>query len=188
MTVGRKKRARNVKRRHVRRRLSGLLLFQPAATKAGPVPPEPAKAAEASEAKTGAPESVQKAPPASAQSAVLEQQQSRIFLGFIDGLAQQALMQLGELENPYTGQASRDGFTGRARDDRTAGVILAKTKGNLTETEDQAATGVLKDLKTHFAAIAQEMAKRQMALQAAQRGDASGTGRDAGGKGNRSRV
>ena len=106
-------------------------------------------------------------PPAKPQSPI-EQQQTKIFLNFVDGLAQQALMQLGELENPYTGQAEMD-LQGARYTIELLATILAKTNNNLTETEHKALTGVLHDLKTHFAAIAQEM-QRQMALQAAQKG------------------
>jgi len=105
------------------------------------------------------------APPAKPQSP-LEMQQTKIFLNFIDGLAQQALMQLGEIENPYTGQAEMD-LQGARYTIELLAVILAKTNGNLTETEHKALTGVLNDLKKHFATIAQEL-QRQMAAQAAQ--------------------
>lgn len=107
------------------------------------------------------------APPGKPQSPI-EQQQTKIFLNFIDGLAQQALMQMGELENPYTGQAEMD-LQGARYTIELLAVILAKTTGNLNETEQKALTGVLNDLKKHFATIAQEM-QRQMALQAAQKG------------------
>jgi hypothetical protein len=107
------------------------------------------------------------APPVKQQSPI-EAQQTKIFLHFVDGLAQQALMQMGELENPYTGQAEMD-LQGARYTIELLAVILAKTNGNLTETENKALTGVLADLKTHFAAIAQEM-QRQMAAQAAQKG------------------
>jgi hypothetical protein len=107
------------------------------------------------------------APPAKPQSPI-EAQQTKIFLHFVDGLAQQALMQMGELENPYTGQAEMD-LQGARYTIELLAVILAKTNGNLTETESKALTSVLTDLKTHFAAIAQEM-QRQMAAQAAQKG------------------
>lgn len=108
------------------------------------------------------------APPAGKPQSPIEQQQTKIFLNFIDGLAQQALMQMGELENPYTGQAEMD-LQGARYTIELLAVILAKTTGNLNETEQKALTGVLNDLKKHFATIAQEM-QRQMALQAAQKG------------------
>ncbi|HLX60565.1 MAG TPA: DUF1844 domain-containing protein [Planctomycetota bacterium] len=97
-----------------------------------------------------------------------EAQQTKIFLNFIDGLAQQALMQLGELENPYTGQAELD-LQGARYTIELLSVISAKTKGNLTETEQKALTSVVQDLRTHFAAIAQEV-QRQMQAQAAKGG------------------
>ena len=97
-----------------------------------------------------------------------EAAQTKIFLNFIDGLAQQTLMQLGELENPYTGQAELD-LQGARYTIELLSVISAKTKGNLTETEQKALTGVVQDLRTHFAAIAQEV-QRQMQAQAAKGG------------------
>src|SRR6185295_10081674 len=102
------------------------------------------------------------APPAKPQSP-LEQQQTKIFLNFIDGLAQQALMQMGELENPYSGQAEMD-LQGARYTIELLAVILSKTQGNLHPTEHEALSNVLRDLKTHFAAIAAEL-QRQMQMQ-----------------------
>ncbi len=142
---------------------------RPAAAHAAPTD-APAVAAEAGGA---APDDSASATPGDAvppakQLSPIEQQQTKIFLNFIDGLAQQALMQMGELENPYTGQAEMD-LQGARYTIELLAVILAKTNGNLNETEQKALTSVLHDLKTHFATIAQEL-QRQMAAQAAQKG------------------
>jgi hypothetical protein len=67
--------------------------------------------------------------PAEKAQSPLEQQQTKIFLNFIDGLAQQALMQLGEMENPYTGQAEMD-LQGPRYTIELLSVIMTKTKGN----------------------------------------------------------
>jgi hypothetical protein len=93
-----------------------------------------------------------------------EQQQTKIFLSFIDGLAQQALMQMGEMENPYTGQAEMD-LQGARYTLEVLSILYAKTKGNLNAAEEKAMSGLLHDLRTHFAAIAQEV-QRQMQAQA----------------------
>lgn len=123
--------------------------------------PEPAPAPEAPPLKAP-PE-----PTPDEKAAALEQQRTRIFLNFLEGLAQQALMQLGEMENPYTGQAELD-LQGARYTLELLATIQAKTKGNLNETENKALTGLLNDLRKSFAAIAQEM-QRQMQAQAAQR-------------------
>ncbi|MEI6233631.1 MAG: DUF1844 domain-containing protein [Planctomycetota bacterium] len=130
--------------------------------------PAPEEApSDGSGAATGEAPEITDAPPARQQSPA-EMAQTKIFMNFIDGLAQQALMQLGELENPYTGQAEMD-IQGAQYTIQLLAVILAKTKGNLSDVEHKALTGVLTDLKKHFAVIAQEL-QRQMAAQAAQKG------------------
>lgn len=142
-----------------------------AAAKAAAPAPEPTPAAPGTEGAASAPDAAASAteapkagdaPPAKQQSPI-EAQQTKIFLHFIDGLAQQALMQMGELENPYTGQAEMD-LQGARYTIELLAVISAKTNGNLNDTESKALTGVLTDLKSHFATIAQEM-QRQMAAQ-----------------------
>ena len=144
---------------------------RPPAAHAAPTdaPAVAAEAGGAQPAASGTPaDSAGDAAPPAKQLSPIEQQQTKIFLNFIDGLAQQALMQMGELENPYTGQAEMD-LQGARYTIELLAVILAKTNGNLNETEQKALTSVLHDLKTHFATIAQEL-QRQMAAQAAQKG------------------
>lgn len=102
------------------------------------------------------------APAAKPQTAI-EQQQTKIFLNFLEGLAQQALMQLGEMENPYTGQAEMD-LQGARYTLELLATIQVKTKGNLSEGEAKALGTVLNDLRQTFTVIAQEM-QRQMAAQ-----------------------
>lgn len=97
-----------------------------------------------------------------------EQQATRLFMSFLAGLAQQALMQMGEIENPFSGQREMDLQGARGTIELLA-VIQAKTKGNLTEDEDSALRDALRDLKMRYVEIAQEM-QRQMAAQVAKAG------------------
>ncbi|MFH0938434.1 MAG: DUF1844 domain-containing protein [Planctomycetota bacterium] len=100
--------------------------------------------------------------PQSALSAA-EQQQSKIFMTFIAGLAQQALMQLGEIESPFTGQREVD-LQGARYSIELLSILQIKTKGNLTKEEAAALTEALRDLKMRYIEIANEM-QRQMAAQ-----------------------
>lgn len=139
-----------------------------------PAPAAPAAAAAPSAAGTpAAPEKGEADEPLSKEKA-LEQQHTKIFLNFIEGLAQQALMQLGEMENPYTGQTEMD-LQGARYTIELLSVIMAKTKGNLNETEQKALSGILHDLRTHFTAIATEV-QRQMQAQAARGAKRPGPG------------
>jgi hypothetical protein len=92
------------------------------------------------------------------------QQQSKIFVEFLAGLAQQALMQLGEIESPFTGQREVD-LQGARYTIELLGILQAKTKGNLAAEEDAALKNVLRDLKMRYVEIANEV-QRQMAAQA----------------------
>lgn len=92
-----------------------------------------------------------------------EQAQTKIFMSFLAGLAQQALMQLGEMENPYTGQAELD-LQGARYTIELLNTILAKTKGNLTQEEEESLAGTIHDLKLRYVEIANEV-QRQMAAQ-----------------------
>ena len=96
----------------------------------------------------------------------IEQQQTKIFLNFLEGLAQQALMQLGEMENPYSGQQEVD-IQGARYTLELLATIQNKTKGNLNDSESKALNGLLQDLRATYAALAQEM-QRQMAAQLVQ--------------------
>lgn len=105
--------------------------------------------------------------PADEKAAAIEQQRTKIFMNFLEGLAQQAMMQLGEMENPYTGQAELD-IQGARYTLELLATIQARTKGNLNEAENKALTSLLSELRAAFAQIAQEM-QRQMQAQATQR-------------------
>lgn len=147
----------------------------PAAPKA-PEEPKPAAASAetegAAEAETEAPEEGQgEGAPVEApkfQGTPAEQAQSKIFMQFIGGLAQQALMQLGQMPNPYSGQAELD-MKGARYTIELLNVVQLRTKGNLTPDEQRMLAGTLQDLKMAYGEIAAEL-QRQMAEQAMQQG------------------
>ena len=102
-----------------------------------------------------------------------EQAQQKIFMSFISGLAQQALMQLGEMENPYTGQAELD-LQGARYTVELLNTVLVKTKGNLSPEEEETLSGIIHDLKLRYVEVANEV-QRQMAAQM-QKGGPGGAG------------
>ena len=92
------------------------------------------------------------------------QQQSKIFLTFLGGLVQQALMQFGDLPNPFSGQREVD-LQGARYTIELLNVLQAKTKGNLSAEEEEALSGGIGDLKMRFVEIANEV-QRQMQAEA----------------------
>ncbi|HEY3320976.1 MAG TPA: DUF1844 domain-containing protein [Planctomycetota bacterium] len=134
-----------------------------------PAQPQPAGAS----ASTDAPQprgTPSKEKPAGATQ---EAQQSKIFLNFLAGLAQQALMQMGEMENPFTQQTEVD-LQGARYTIELLNVIMAKTKGNLSEDEERGLSGTIHDLRLRFVEIANEV-QRQVQAQA-QKGAHGGPG------------
>ncbi|HLA38119.1 MAG TPA: DUF1844 domain-containing protein [Candidatus Brocadiales bacterium] len=71
------------------------------------------------------------------------------FILFISSLATQALMALGEIENPMTGKREKNLAQAKFTID-TLVVIEEKTRGNLTPEEQRYLEGVLYDLKMSF--------------------------------------
>jgi hypothetical protein len=75
------------------------------------------------------------------------------FLHFVSGIAAQALMQLGEIENPFEGKKVVD-----LRNARYSIEILQmleeKTRGNLTQDEERYIRAALHDLRMRFVAAA----------------------------------
>lgn len=81
------------------------------------------------------------------------------FAVFIQSLAQQAMMQLGLIPMPHTGQ--RDLQLEAAQDTIDVLALLkAKTKGNLSDEEAQLLEGVLYELRMTFVQINQQLAAR----------------------------
>ena len=76
------------------------------------------------------------------------------FILFISSLATQALVALGEIENPVTGKKETNLAQAKFTID-TLGVIEEKTRGNLTPEETRYLEGVLYDLKMSFVSSTQ---------------------------------
>ena len=71
------------------------------------------------------------------------------FSGFLVSLAQAALMQLGDLPDPATGETVRNLDQARYSID-LIDMLSEKTKGNLTEEEQTLIQRVLSDLKLRY--------------------------------------
>ena len=140
---------------------SGKVTFDEAASAAAP-----AQSAQTDQASSEAASAAAATNAAGKPASPIEQQQTKIFLNFLEGLAQQALMQLGEMENPYSGQQEVD-IQGARYTLELLATIQNKTKGNLNDSESKALNGLLQDLRATYAALAQEM-QRQMAAQLVQ--------------------
>lgn len=71
------------------------------------------------------------------------------FSGFVVSLAQTALMQLGDIPDPVSGQSVRNLAQAKYSID-LIDLLIEKTKGNLTEEESRLIVQVQKDLKLKF--------------------------------------
>lgn len=71
------------------------------------------------------------------------------FTQFITGLATQALMQLGDVENPLTGEKEIDLEQAKYTIDLLH-ILEEKTKGNLPDEESRILRGLLDDLHWRF--------------------------------------
>ena len=70
-------------------------------------------------------------------------------MSFLAGLAQQALMQLGEIENPFSGQVELD-LQGARYTIEILNTLLAKTKGNLSVDEERLLKDALYQLRMRY--------------------------------------
>jgi hypothetical protein len=68
---------------------------------------------------------------------------------FVSSLGVQALMALGEIENPMTGKQEKDFVQAKYLID-TLGMIDEKTKGNLTQQESQMIEQMLYELRLKY--------------------------------------
>ncbi len=84
---------------------------------------------------------------------------SKVFVNFLAGLVQQTLMQLGRMENPFTGQSELD-LEGARYTIELLAVIQEKTKGNLAAEETRVLGESLRDLKFQYVEIANEVARQ----------------------------
>lgn len=76
------------------------------------------------------------------------------FAMLLSGLATQALMSLGELENPFTKKSEVDLPEARFHIDMLE-LMQEKTKGNLTSDEDRMLQGLLYDLRMRYVEMVQ---------------------------------
>jgi len=131
------------------------------AASAGPVSVPGAKAAPGTSAKVG--ESPAATPADPGQAPVESSKPNKIFLNFLTGLMQQAFMQLGLVENPYSGGREMD-LEGARYSIELLAVIQEKTKGNLAQQEVRALTEAIRELKLQYVEITNEV-NRQMQAQ-----------------------
>ncbi len=75
------------------------------------------------------------------------------FAVFISSLGMQALMSLGEIENPVTGKVEKDLAAAKYLID-TIGMLEEKTRGNLSESEKQTIEHMLYELRTKYVGAA----------------------------------
>jgi hypothetical protein len=80
------------------------------------------------------------------------------FSTFLLGLSTQALLHLGEVPNPASGQVETDLIAAKQVID-ILGMIEAKTRGNLDQAEQGLAESVLYDLRIRYVEIARRHAK-----------------------------
>ena len=71
------------------------------------------------------------------------------FSTFIMSLSTQALMQLGEIGNPATGQVEKDVTVAKQTID-IIGMLSEKSKGNLDETEERLVQEILYNLRMRY--------------------------------------
>lgn len=93
-----------------------------------------------------------------------EQETSRLFISLIAGLVQQALMQLGAMESPFTGRRELDPEGARSSIDLLV-VLRDKTRGNLSAKESHALEDALHELQLRYVETVNEM-QRSAAEQA----------------------
>lgn len=110
------------------------------------------------------------------------------FRGLLGTLASQAIMYLGGMVDPKTGGAMVDLEVSRMYIDLLA-VLEEKTKGNLSEEEQEELTGVLQELRARYVEISKLLAA-QLAKQREQGGGGAGGvgGIDLGGGGGGSPI
>ncbi|MCZ7648401.1 MAG: DUF1844 domain-containing protein [Planctomycetota bacterium] len=89
-------------------------------------------------------------------------QPNRIFLNLIASLAQQALMQLGQMENPFSGRREVD-LEGARQTIDLLDALKEKTRGNLAELEERTLTDAARELQFHYVEIARKVAAQMKA-------------------------
>src|SRR5262245_5565706 len=77
-----------------------------------------------------------------------------MFRGLIESLASQALLYMGAMSDPMTGQAHQDLNQAQTMIDML-GMIEEKTKGNLAKEEAEMLKEVLDEVRMHFVRLTQ---------------------------------
>jgi len=96
------------------------------------------------------------APAAAAPGAVprADVKANPMFRGLIESLASQALLYMGAMRDPMTGQAHQDLNQAQTMIDML-GMVEEKTKGNLAKEEAEMLKEVLDEVRMHFVRITQ---------------------------------
>jgi hypothetical protein len=82
------------------------------------------------------------------------------FSTFVLGVSTQALLHLGEIEDPLTGQLSRDLPAAQHVID-ILGILREKTRNNLDQAEEQLLDSILYDLRMRYVAIVRAPKKEE---------------------------
>lgn len=82
------------------------------------------------------------------------------FLQFISGFGVQALVHLGRMPNPQSGETRLDMPNAKYSID-LLGILQEKTKGNLTPEEDRYLADILRDLRLIYVEAANQAGKEK---------------------------
>src|SRR5262245_24138691 len=82
------------------------------------------------------------------------------FSTFVLGLSTQALLHLGDIESPVSGQVERDLGAARHVID-ILGILQAKTKNNLEQAEERLLEAVLYDLRMRYVELVRGTSKEE---------------------------
>src|SRR5262249_680583 len=82
------------------------------------------------------------------------------FSTFILGLSTQALLHLGDIESPMSGQVERDLPAARHVID-ILGILQAKTRNNLEQAEERLLEAVLYDLRMRYVELVRGTSKEE---------------------------
>jgi hypothetical protein len=85
-------------------------------------------------------------------------QPSKLFLTFLAQLVQQCLMQLGQVENPFTNQRELD-LEGARFTIELLAILQEKTKGNLAEQEARMLGEAVRELQLQYVEISQAVSR-----------------------------
>ena len=113
------------------------------------------------EAEAAAPEPEPAAPGAEPGGAGSQSSDEPVsFSTFILGLSTQALLHLGDIESPVSGQVERDLGAARHVID-ILGILQAKTKNNLEQAEERLLEAVLYDLRMRYVELVRGTSKEE---------------------------